>query len=106
MIQEKIVFIKSHIDSMFALVNRINHISNKYGYRQGINSMAKAYCAEKIRECSLLAREVIGGNGILYDYKVMKMLLDCETVTVVEGTYEINLLACGKEITGISAYYN
>ena len=106
LIQEKIVYIKAHIDSMFSLLNRVNNLSYIYGCKQGQVSMCKAFCGNKIRECLLYAREIFGGNGILYDYKVMKMLLDSEAIIIVEGTFEINLLACGKEITGISSYYN
>jgi len=47
-----------------------------------------------------LARECVGGNGIIIDNHVMKALIDIETLHTYEGTYEVNMLVSGREITG------
>ena len=47
-----------------------------------------------------LAREVCGGNGILLDNHVMKQFLDMEAIYTYEGTYDINMLVSGRELTG------
>lgn len=52
------------------------------------------------REVCLLAREACGGNGILTENRVMKHVIDMESVFTYEGTYEINMLVSGREITG------
>jgi len=51
-----------------------------------------------------MGREAMGGNGILYENYVMKAMADMEAVSCVEGTYDINQLICGRELTGISAF--
>ena len=52
-----------------------------------------------------MAREICGGNGVLLEYQVMKHLMDVETIHTGEGTYEINMLVSGRELTGgISAF--
>ena len=52
-----------------------------------------------------MAREICGGNGIILDFKVIKAMMDIEAAHTVEGTYEINMLVSGREITGgISAF--
>jgi acyl-CoA oxidase len=56
------------------------------------------------REVTKLAREVLGGNGILIENYVMKAMLDMEAIYSYEGTYEINVLAAGRAITGIPAF--
>mmetsp|Transcript_1730 Transcript_1730/g.2252 ORF Transcript_1730/g.2252 Transcript_1730/m.2252 type:complete len:99 (-) Transcript_1730:20-316(-) len=52
------------------------------------------------REVCSLAREVCGGNGIILDNHVMKAFLDIEAVYSYEGTYEVNSLISGRELTG------
>lgn len=47
-----------------------------------------------------MAREICGGNGIILDHRVMKHHADMETIHTYEGTYEINMLVSGREITG------
>jgi alkylation response protein AidB-like acyl-CoA dehydrogenase len=52
------------------------------------------------RETVSLAREVCGGNGILMQNRVMKAFLDMEAMYTYEGTYDINSLVSGRELTG------
>ena len=63
---------------------------------------AKAHTTKLGRETVSLAREVCGGNGILLDLenKVIKAFMDMESVYTYEGTYDINSLVSGRELTG------
>ena len=47
-----------------------------------------------------MARELCGGNGILLENHVMKAMMDIEALHTYEGTYEVNMLVSGREITG------
>ena len=47
-----------------------------------------------------MARDICGGNGILLENRVMKQFLDMEAIHTYEGTYEVNMLVSGREITG------
>jgi len=60
----------------------------------------KAHSTKVVREVCQLAREVCGGNGILLDYHVIKCLMDIEGMYTYEGTYDINSLVSGRELTG------
>jgi alkylation response protein AidB-like acyl-CoA dehydrogenase len=51
-----------------------------------------------------IAREVLGGNGILLEHQVIKQMMDMEGMHTYEGTYEINSLVAAREITGIAAF--
>ena len=78
-------------------------------YQQGQASMGqialtKAYCTRVGREVCQIAREVVGGNGILIENHVIKQMMDMEAVHTYEGTYEINSLVAAREITGKSAF--
>lgn len=60
----------------------------------------KAHVTKLGRETVALAREVCGGNGILIENKVIKAFLDMESMYTYEGTYDINSLVSGRELTG------
>jgi len=51
-----------------------------------------------------LARELLGGNGILLEYHVGRFVADAEAIYSYEGTREINTLIVGRAITGTGAF--
>lgn len=56
------------------------------------------------RETIALARELMGGDGILLQNQVIKLMNDIEVGCTGEGTYDINMLVAGRELTGYSAF--
>lgn len=64
----------------------------------------KAHNTLRGREIVALAREVLGGNGILSDFLVAKAHGDMEAIYTYEGTYDINSLVVGRDITGVAAF--
>ena len=58
----------------------------------------------KARQIAALARDVLGGNGILLDYRVMEHMADIEGVYTYEGTNDVNTLIVGQAITGHRAF--
>src|SRR5229473_1367718 len=67
-------------------------------------ALAKAFCTAKCRETVAWARELLGGNGIVADYKAARFFADAEALYSYEGTYQIQNLILGKAITGLSAF--
>src|SRR6201997_4773955 len=67
-------------------------------------ALAKAFCHSKCRETVAWARELLGGNGIVADYKAARFFADAEALYSYEGTYQIQNLIVGKAITGLSAF--
>src|SRR6516162_5038334 len=67
-------------------------------------AISKAFTTAKMRETVSWARELLGGNGILVDYNVARFFADAEALYSYEGTYQMQHLIVGKEITGLSAY--
>ena len=49
-------------------------------------------------------RGLLGANGILLDYPVLRHQLNLESVYTYEGTHEIHTLVLGKALTGESAF--
>ena len=52
------------------------------------------------KETIALARECMGGNGILSENRVIRHFMDLEALYTYEGTYDINSLVSGRELTG------
>ena len=50
-----------------------------------------------------LARETLGGNGILIDNHIARLWTDAEVIYTYEGSNEINLLIVGRDLTGENA---
>ncbi len=55
-------------------------------------------------ESARTARSMLGGNGIMGEYHVMRHVCNLETVYTYEGTHEIHTLAIGRALTGLSAF--
>jgi glutaryl-CoA dehydrogenase len=51
------------------------------------------------------ARDLLGGNGIVDEYPIMRHLMNLETVNTYEGTHNIHTLILGQHLTGIAAFY-
>ena len=50
------------------------------------------------------ARDMLGANGLLEEYHIIRHLINLETVKTYEGTEDIHSLILGKFQTNISAF--
>ena len=67
-------------------------------------SMAKMANVAAAREICAMARTVLGANGVLSEYPVMRHMANLESVYTYEGTHDMHLLIVGEAVTGIAAY--
>ncbi len=67
-------------------------------------AMLKAHTSRVARDVCREAREILGGNGILWENVVIKHMIDSEGGYTGEGTYDVNILVAGREITGLAAF--
>lgn len=98
--QEKLVRILGYFNASFLQGWRIMTMGN---CEVPQSALVKSQVTLAGREVTKLGRDILGGNGILIDNYVMKALLDMEAIYTYEGTYDINVLASGREITGVAA---
>ncbi|MFJ6027758.1 acyl-CoA dehydrogenase family protein [Pseudarthrobacter sp. NPDC092424] len=66
-------------------------------------ALAKSFISARMRETVALGRSILGGNGIVTDYRMAKIFADAEAIYTYEGSYEINSLIVGRSVTGMSA---
>jgi glutaryl-CoA dehydrogenase len=67
-------------------------------------SLVKMNNVKMALEIAREARDMLGANGIIDEYPVIRHMLNLETVNTYEGTEDIHRLIIGKEVTGISAF--
>lgn len=104
--QEKLVRIMGTTQAMLMYIWRISKLYDSGNIEMGQIAMAKAWITERGREVARLGREICGGNGLLHENYVMRAITDMEAVYTYEGTYEINALLAGRQLTGLSAFGN
>jgi len=67
-------------------------------------SLVKRNNCIKSLNIARVARDMLGGNGIVDEYHVMRHAVNLETVNTYEGTADIHALILGRAITGIQAF--
>ncbi len=67
-------------------------------------SMAKMANVAAAREICQTARTILGANGILGEYPVMRHMANLESVYTYEGTHDMHVLVVGEAVTGIPAF--
>ena len=67
-------------------------------------SMLKRNNAAMALDCARAARDLLGANGIMDEYPIMRHMCNLETVKTYEGTDHIHALVIGERVTGIPAY--
>jgi len=69
-----------------------------------IAALAKMNNTRRAREVIAEGRDLLGGNGILLDYHVIRHMVDIEALHTYEGTETIQTLIVGRDITGVGAF--
>jgi glutaryl-CoA dehydrogenase len=104
LVQDKLAKMLADITTMYLLSIQLGRLAEAGKITDIAASLAKMDNARKARRICLDARDLMGGNGILYEYHVARHWADLEAVYTYEGTDSINSLIVGREITGHSAF--
>jgi glutaryl-CoA dehydrogenase len=104
LVQQKLVAMLNEISLGQLLSIHVGRIKDSGELDPATVSMFKMNNVAKARQVAATARDVLGGNGILLDYRVMEHMADLEGVYSYEGTNDINTLIVGQAITGHRAF--
>lgn len=104
LVQEKLALMLGNLTASLALVVQLTEQQSRGVYRDEDSALAKMFCSLRMRETVALAREVVGGNGILLMTDVARFHADAEAIYSYEGTHEINALVVARSITGFGAF--
>lgn len=102
--QQKLVWILTEITKGQLLALQLGRLKDAGKLSAEQVSMAKMNNCAIARHATHLAREILGANGILDEYPVIRHMMNIESVYTYEGTNEIHTLILGEAITGLAAY--
>ena len=104
LVQEKLVWMITEITKAQFLALQVGRLKDQGRVHPSHISMLKMNNVWMARETARLAREILGANGIMDDYVIMRHMNNLESVYTYEGTHDIHKLVIGERITGISAF--
>ena len=104
LVQAKLVTMITEITKGQLLVHRLGKLKDAGTMRPQHVSMAKMNNVSIALQTARLARDILGGNGIIDDYPIIRHMLNLETVSTYEGTEDIHRLTIGRDVTGLNAF--
>ncbi len=105
LVQDKLVFMITEISKAQLLALHLGKLKDQNRLHPAHVSMMKMNNVWMAMETARKARDILGANGIVDDYCVMRHMNNLESVYTYEGTHDIHRLVIGERITGIPAYF-
>jgi glutaryl-CoA dehydrogenase len=104
LVQQKLVHMVTEITKAQLVSLRLMRLKEKKKATPVQVSLAKRNNVFHALEIARMARDILGGNGIMFEYPISRHMLNLETVYTYEGTHDIHTLIIGQHITGIPAF--
>jgi glutaryl-CoA dehydrogenase len=104
LVQEKLAWMITEITKAQLLALHVGRLKDAGKAEPAHISMLKRNNVEIALECARLSRDLLGANGIMDEYPIMRHMCNLETVKTYEGTEHIHTLVIGEKVTGIPAY--
>ena len=104
LVQERLVGMLEDLTAMQLYCRRLADLESAGDLRPTQASLAKFHNTRAARRIAATARDVLGGNGILLENRVMQHMTDIEAIHTYEGTESVQNLLIGRDITGVSAF--
>ena len=104
LVQEKLAWMITEITKAQLLAVHAGRLKDQGKLEAAHISMLKRNNAAMALECARLSRDLLGANGIMDEYPIMRHMCNLETVKTYEGTDHIHALVIGERVTGIAAY--
>jgi glutaryl-CoA dehydrogenase len=103
-VQEKLAWMISEITKGQLLALQLGRLKDSGRIKPHHISLGKRNNIWVARECARMSRELLGANGIVDDYPVIRHMMNIESVYTYEGTHDIHGLVIGEAVTGIPSY--
>jgi glutaryl-CoA dehydrogenase len=104
LVQDKLVWMATEISKGQLLALQLGRLKDQGKLKHQQVSMGKRNNVWVARECAKRARDILGANGIVDDYPVIRHMLNLESVFTYEGTHDVHSLIIGEWLTGIPAF--
>jgi len=103
-VQDRLVKMLADVCGMQLYCLRLGRLMEEGTMSDTIAALAKMHNTRVARRVVADARDLLGGNGILLEYHVMRHMADLEAIHTYEGTETIQTLIVGRDITGVGAF--
>jgi glutaryl-CoA dehydrogenase len=103
-VQQRLVSMLADLTAMQLYCLQIGRLAEAGRLSPTVAGLAKMHNTRKARAIAADARDLLGGNGILLDYQVMRHMVDLEAIHTFEGTETMQTLIVGRDITGVGAF--
>jgi glutaryl-CoA dehydrogenase len=104
LVQDKLAWMITEISKAQVLALQVGRLKDQNLAQPVQISMLKMNNVWMAIEVARRARELLGANGIVDDYCVMRHMNNLESVYTYEGTHDIQRLIIGEHVTGIPAF--
>jgi len=104
LVQEKLAWMVTEITKAQLLAIQAGRVKDQGKIDPAHISMLKYNNVRMALECARLSRDLLGANGIMDEYPIMRHMCNLETVKTYEGTEHIHMLVIGERVTGVAAY--
>ena len=104
LVQEKLAVMITEITKAQLLAVQAGRVKDQGKIEPAHISMLKRNNVAIALDCARLSRDLMGANGIIDEYPIMRHMCNLETVKTYEGTEHIHTLVIGERVTGIAAY--
>ena len=104
LVQEKLAWMITEITKAQFLALQVGRLKDKERVHPSHISMMKMNNVWMALETARMARGILGANGIVDDYCIMRHMMNLESVSTYEGTHDVHKLIIGERITGIAAF--
>ena len=104
LVQEKLAWMITEIVKGQLLALHVGRLKDQGKVDPAHISMLKMNNVAIALDTARKARDILGANGIVDDYCIMRHMNNLESVSTYEGTNDIHKLVIGERITGISAF--
>jgi glutaryl-CoA dehydrogenase len=104
LVQEKLADMITEITKAQLLALHVGRLKDEGKIEPAHISMLKRNNVRMALECARQSRDLLGANGIMDEYPIMRHLCNLETVKTYEGTDHIHTLVIGERVTGVAAY--
>ncbi len=106
LIQKKLADMQTEIAIGLNACLRLGRMKDDGTASPEITSMLKRNSCGKALAVARDARDMLGGNGIVDEFGVIRHLVNLEVVNTYEGTHDVHALILGRAQTGIAAFSN
>ncbi len=106
LIQKKLADMQTEITLGLQGALRLGRMKEEGIAAPEITSIMKRNSCGKALEIARAARDMLGGNGIVDEFGIIRHLVNLEVVNTYEGTHDVHALILGRAQTGIAAFSN